>query len=129
MRDGIYIGNEDDAKLFCLSHVRYDKDVTLSKVVNGRIKFAMYITGITGEFASIHVSGKGIRRDEHFLRTCFDYVYNALRIKKLISVVHSDNRLSMRFTEYCGAVPVQVINSGDQFITVYEMTAEQCRFI
>jgi len=127
--DGIYIGNDHDTKLFVFGHVSYDNDITFTKVVDGEIKYAIYITENTGNFASIHASGKGIRRDKLFLNTCFDYVFNVLRIKKLVSVVHSKNKLSMRFTELCGGVPVYKSQSGDDFFTFYELTKSNCKFL
>jgi len=127
--DGIYIGNDHETKLFVFGHVSYDNDITFTKFVSGEIKYAIYITGITGDFASIHASGKGIRRDKLFLQTCFDYVFNVLRIKKLISVVHSRNKLSMQFTELCGGVPASISLSGDECLTFYELTKNNCKFL
>ena len=129
MLDGIFIGNELDVKVSVSDHIDYDNDVTIAKVVNGKQLYAMWFTSVTKDFASIHASGKGMKRDSDFLRVCFSHIFKTVGTKKLIATVRKSNAHVNRLLAYVGADLIFTVHSGDESLLTYEITPENCKFM
>lgn len=85
-----------------------------------------------GRSIAMHVASEGrnwLTRD--FLRSCFGYAFNQLKVGKVIGLVDSTNIASKRFCHHLGfsleATVTGAAKEGDLFI--YSMTPDQCRWI
>lgn len=80
----------------------------------------------------MHVAGEGKRwMTKEYLRVCFDYPLNQLKVKKILGLVDSTNMDARKFDEHLGFELEACIKGagpkGD--LLIYSMTAEQCRFL
>lgn len=79
----------------------------------------------------MHVAGEGMWAKPWFVKTCFDYPFNKLGVKKVIGLVDETNMAARRFDEHLGFVLEATIKDaapkGD--LMIYTMTREQCRFL
>lgn len=81
---------------------------------------------------AMHVAATG--RDwlnREFLRICFDYPFNQLKVKKIIGLVDESNHQARKFDEHLGFRLEAVIEDackGGQLL-IYTMTRQECRFI
>ena len=68
---------------------------------------------------------------KEYLRVCFDYPFNQLKVCKIIGLVDSTNTPARRFDEHLGFVQECVITEAGRFgdLLVYTMTRQQCRLI
>ncbi len=85
----------------------------------------------TGQSICMHVAGEGNWMTRSYLKACFGYPFNQLKVKKIIGLVDSENHQARRFDEHLGfrleAVITDAGKTGDLFI--YSMTPEQCRWL
>jgi RimJ/RimL family protein N-acetyltransferase len=99
---------------------------------HGRIVACVAYDNFNGASISMHVVGEGKRwltRD--YLRFCFAYPFEQLRVKKVLGLVPSTNADAIKFDEHLGfvreAVIADAVPGGD--LIVYSMTRDQCRHL
>lgn len=97
--------------------------------LNGKITAVTAFTDYNGASIQMHVAINRITKE--YTHLCFDYVFNQLKVKKVIGLVESNNAKALRFDKHLGFIEEYVIKdagrSGD--IHILSMTREQCRFI
>lgn len=101
-------------------------------VENGQIIACVGFEDYNGASIRMHVAGEGKRwltRD--YLKFCFWYPFEQLKVKKIIGLVSSKNEQALRFDKHLGMVHEATIKDaapdGDLLILTY--TKEQCKFL
>lgn len=87
----------------------------------------------TGQSVQMHVASDGSRRwmNREYLRVCFDYPFNQLKVKKVIGLVDSTNQAALDFDHNLGFVTEAIIKDAGKFgdMHILSMTRDQCRFL
>lgn len=101
---------------------------------NGELVAGFMYDNYNGRSIAMHVAAEGtgwLKHETEFLNVCFDYPYNQLGVKKVISTVDSLNVASWKFAQYMGGEIEVVIKdaglTGD--MVILSMSREQCRFL
>lgn len=99
---------------------------------NGELVAGVLFDNFTGRSVQMHVAGEGKRwLAREFLKFCFSYPFEQLKVNKVIGLVDSTNADALRFDLHLGFQQEAVIKdagrSGDTIILT--MTREQCRFL
>lgn len=108
--DGQYIGLERNGKIVAVAGFdRYNK------------------ASVCG-----HIAVDGSMMEKEWMRVCFDYVFNQLKVHKLIGIVASDNEKAIKLDKHFGYVQEAVLkgcspNGADTIL--FSMTKEQCRIL
>ena len=99
---------------------------------NGELVAGVLFDNFTGKSVQMHVAavGKNWLVGE-FLRFCFRYPFDQMKVRKVIGLVDSTNADALRFDLHLGFHQEAVIKdagkSGD--IIILTMTRDQCRFL
>ncbi len=66
-----------------------------------------------------------------YLKFCFSYPFEQLKVKKILGLVGSQNLAAQRFDEHLGFVLEATLNDAhpDGALLIYTMTAAQCRHL
>lgn len=66
-----------------------------------------------------------------FVKTCFDYPFNQLGVKKVIGLVDSTNESALRFDSHLGFVEEARIKDAGKYgdLILLTMSRQQCRWI
>lgn len=86
-----------------------------------------------GRSVCMHVAAQPGSRwmTREYLRVCFDYPFNQLKVNQIIGLVDSTNQQARAFDEHIGFRVAAVIpdagRSGD--LMIYTMHRDQCRWI
>jgi RimJ/RimL family protein N-acetyltransferase len=66
-----------------------------------------------------------------YLRVCFDYPFNQLKVKKIIGLVDSQNTDALKFDENLGFVTEYILQDAGKTANLHilSMTRQQCRFL
>lgn len=99
---------------------------------HGKLVAGVAYDQYNGASICMHVVGEGKRwLTREFLRFCFAYPFEQLRVRKVLGLVPSTNADAIRFDEHLGfrreAVISDAVPGGD--LIVYSMTREQCRYL
>ena len=98
----------------------------------GRLVAVAGFDNFNGASVCGHIAVDGGRMEKEWMRICFDYVFNQLKVHKLIGIVASNNEKALRLDRHFGYVEEAVLkgcspNCADtHFLT---MTKEQCRIL
>lgn len=86
-----------------------------------------------GRCIQMHVASDGSSRwmTREYLRVCFDYPFNQLKVNKIIGLVDSTNVEAIRFDENIGFHLEHVCTGAGKHgdLLIYSMTRSQCRWI
>jgi len=84
-----------------------------------------------GASMRIHIAGEGNWLTRDYLRYCFDYAFNFVKVKKLIGLVESQNAKALRFDKHLGFAHEHTIKDGvpGGDLVILSMTRDQCRYI
>lgn len=121
-----------DKKIFSEDHFPKDS-VCVGLVDEEKIHGVMVLTDYRGSTVTSHVAGayRGwINRD--FIRKCFDYIFNVLKVNTVLGLVRVDNYDTIRFDTKLGYRIVGTIPRGDDDGTdfyIVAMTRDQCRWL
>jgi RimJ/RimL family protein N-acetyltransferase len=103
--------------------IGYEKDGSLV----GGVIFDRYM----GRSICLHIAGEGQWLTKGFLKACFSYVFNQMKVLKAVALVESTNTKSLRLTKKLGFQPQAVIPdagwTGD--LLIHTMTPDQCRWL
>ena len=101
-------------------------------VSDGELAAGVLFDNFTGRSVQMHVAAA--RKNwlsREFLRFCFWYPFEQLKVNKVVGLVDSSNGAALRFDLHLGFQQEAVIKdagrTGD--IIVLTMTRDQCRFI
>lgn len=87
----------------------------------------------TGRSMQMHVASDGSRKwlNREYLKACFDYPFNHLKLNKVIGIVDSTNADALRFDHHLGFVTEAVIKDAGKYgdLHILSMTRQQCRFL
>jgi RimJ/RimL family protein N-acetyltransferase len=69
--------------------------------------------------------------EKEWMRFCFDYVFNQVKVKKLIGLVSSANQRALKLDKHFGYVEEGIIKDAapDGDLHILTMTKEQCRVL
>lgn len=115
-------GGEFERKISAIGLVRNDK------LVAG-VVFSDYFHNRS---VCMHVAAEGkYWMTREYLRVCFDYPFNQLRVNKILGLVDSTNHSARRFDEHLGFVLEHAIRDAGRVgdLLIYSMTRQQCRFL
>lgn len=119
---------EQSGSYFDPEHMTAIGNLDDGKVLGGAV-YSNY-TGVNGSVL-VNVAGKGNWMTRDLIYTAFAYPFNQLKVRKLMAMVASSNRKSLKFNTKMGFVPEAVIPEampdGDMFIM--SMTRDQCRWL
>lgn len=97
---------------------------------DGKIIAAAGFDSYLGNSICGHVAIDG-RMNREFVRVCFDYVFNQLKVYKFIGLVDSTNEKALRFDKNLGFEEEHRIKgaarNGD--LVILSMTKESCRML
>lgn len=99
---------------------------------DGQLIAGVLYDNFNGRSCCIHVAAEGKRwMTREYLKVCFDYPFNQLKVNQLIGLVDSENEQARRFDEHLGfrvsAVIPDAGKTGD--LMIYTMHRNQCRWI
>lgn len=110
-----------------------DSGQTIGLERNGSLVAAALYDNCTGRSVQMHVASDGTSRwmTREFLRVCFDYPFNQLKVNKVMGLVDSTNEAAIRFDENIGFQLEHVVKDAGRHgdIRIYSMTRQQCRWI
>lgn len=99
---------------------------------DGTLVAGVLFDHFNGRSIAMHVAGEGghwMTRD--FARACFGYVFNQLKVQKVLGWVDSTNLQARRYDEHLGfqleATVTGAGKTGD--LLIYTMTPDQCRWL
>lgn len=102
-------------------------------VRDGEMVAGVLYDNCTGQSVQMHVAAvPGCRwMTREYLRVCFDYPFNQLKVKKVIGLVDSTNADALRFDRHLGFVAEGLIEDAGRFghLHILTMTRDQCRFL
>ena len=99
---------------------------------DGRLVAGVLYDNFNGRSVQMHVAAIGhqwlVRK---YLRTCFDYPFNQLKVLKVVGLVDSTNTDALRFDFHLGFKEEAVIKDAGKHgdLHVLTMTRDQCRFL
>lgn len=98
---------------------------------NGDLVAGVLYDNFNGKSICMHVAGVGSWLNREYLKVCFDYPFNRLKVVKLIGIVDGGNHKSMRFVRHLGFVQEAIIKDAGRSMDlhIWTMTREQCRYI
>lgn len=66
-----------------------------------------------------------------WMRFCFRYVFDQLKVKKVVGIVDSTNEKAIRYDKHLGYVHEATIKDGGRHgdSLIFTMTREQCRYL
>lgn len=99
---------------------------------DGQLVAGVLYDNFNGRSVQMHVAAIGKSwMVREYLRTCFDYPFNQLKVNKVIGLVDSTNLDALRFDRHLGFVDEAVIKDAGKVgdLHVLTMTRQQCRFI
>jgi RimJ/RimL family protein N-acetyltransferase len=99
---------------------------------NGELVAGVLFDNFTGQSVQMHVAADGKHwLSREFLRFCFRYPFEQMKVNKVIGLVDSTNEAALRFDQHLGFTQEAVIKDagrkGDTIILT--MTRDQCRFL
>lgn len=99
----------------------------------GELVAGVLFDNYNGRSACMHVAAIPGKRwmTREYLRICFDYPFNQLKLQKLIGLVDSTNHDALSFDKHLGFIEEAVITDAGQHgdLHILTMTPEQCRFL
>lgn len=101
-------------------------------VEDGQIIACVGFEDYNGSSIRMHVAGEGKRwLTREYLRFCFWYPFEQLKVKKVIGLVDSSNEQALRFDRHLGMIEEGRIKdaapNGDLIIMTY--TKQQCKYL
>lgn len=99
---------------------------------DGELIAGVMYDNFNGKSVAMHVAGVGKRwMTKEYLRICFDYPFNQLKVSKIIGLVDSENSQALQFDAHLGFIEEAVIQGaapkGD--LHILTMTRAQCRWL
>lgn len=85
-----------------------------------------------GRSIRMHVAAVGkYWLNREYLRVCFDYPFNQLKVNKVIGLVDSENADALKFDRHLGFTDECVVKDAGKVgdVIVLSMTKEECRWI
>lgn len=80
----------------------------------------------------MHVAATGAGwLNREYLKVCFDYPFNQLKVNKILGLVDSTNMQARKFDEHLGFQLEATIKDAGKFedLLIYSMTRQQCRYL
>lgn len=99
---------------------------------NGELVAGVLYDCCTGRSVQMHVAAIGKNwMVREYLRICFDYPFNQLKVNKVVGLVDSTNLDALRFDRHLGFVDEAVIKDAGKYgdLHILTMTRDQCRFL
>lgn len=99
---------------------------------DGQIIAVVGFEDYNGASIRMHVAAVGKRwMTREYLRFCFWYPFEQLKVKKIIGLVSSNNEQALRFDRHLGFVDEAVIKDAapDGDLHILTMNKEQCKFL
>lgn len=99
---------------------------------DGQLIAGVVFDNYTGRSIAMHVAGEGGHwMTRAYAKACFGYVFNQLKVGKVIGLVDSENHAARRYDEHLGfrleATITGAGKTGD--LLIYTMTPAECRWI
>jgi RimJ/RimL family protein N-acetyltransferase len=99
---------------------------------DGQLIAGVMFDHFNGRSIAMHVAGEGghwMTRD--YARACFGYVFNQLKVLKVIGLVDSTNAAARRYDEHLGFVLEATVPDAGQHgdLLIFTMSRAQCRFL
>ncbi len=85
-----------------------------------------------GRAVQMHVAAVGRHwLNRSYLRICFDYPFNQMKVQKVVGLVDSTNADALRFDQHLGFVEeARLIDAGSKAdLIILTMTRQQCRWL
>lgn len=99
--------------------------------LDGVLKAGAFFENYCGKSVMGHVAMDTTTAPREWMNVCFHYVFDQLKVKKLIGIVDSTNEKAIRFDKHLGYIHESTIKDagkhGDTLI--FTMTREQCRYL
>jgi RimJ/RimL family protein N-acetyltransferase len=97
---------------------------------DGEIVAGIVVNNYNGANATVHIGVKGVLPRD-FLRVCFDYLFNGMKLNRVTGLVPSSNAKALQFDRHIGFedefVMPRAHPDGDMHVLV--MYREKCRWI
>jgi RimJ/RimL family protein N-acetyltransferase len=78
-----------------------------------------------------HIASENSRVKPAFMRVCFDYIFNQLKVKRVTSPISSSNLQAINFVKHLGfeheATLIEAHPDGD--ILIFRMMRNQCKWL
>lgn len=103
----------------------------IALIKDGQIIACVGYDNYNGSSIRMHVAGEGKKwMTREYLRICFWYPFEQLKVKKIIGLVDSTNKQALNFDKHLGFIEEHVIKEAGQIgdLHILTMTREQCRF-
>jgi RimJ/RimL family protein N-acetyltransferase len=99
---------------------------------DGRLIAGVLFDHYNGRSIAMHVAGEGghwMTRD--YAKACFGYVFNQLRVNKVLGLVDSTNTAARRYDEHLGfRLAATIPDAGPHGdLLIYTMTRDECRWV
>ena len=98
---------------------------------NGIIKSVASFENYNGKSVLGHLAIDDGRMNKEWAIYCFDYVFNQLKVNKLIGIVDSNNQKALRLDTHFGYIEECIIKDAgkDGNLHILSMTKEQCKML
>lgn len=99
---------------------------------NGVLIAGVLYDNCNGNSVQMHVAAIGKKwLVREYLRVCFDYPFNQLKVKKVIGLVDSTNLDALKFDLHLGFKKEHVIQDAGKYgdLNILTMTRQECRFL
>jgi RimJ/RimL family protein N-acetyltransferase len=101
---------------------------------DGKLVAGVLYEGFNGQNVWVHLAAEpgGRWMTREFLRYCFHYPFNEMKVKRLSGYVDASNDKARRLNEHLGYKPEAVlagagIDGGD--VVIYVMWRDDCRYL
>ena len=109
----------------------YGGGVGIGWVQDGRLIAGAMFDNYNGSTVQGHVALDTQITPRKWLHFCFRYVFDQLKVKKLVGLVDSTNEKAVRYDKHLGYVLEAVIKNGGRHgdSLIFTMTRDQCRYL
>lgn len=116
----------------CKTHTRFYEATGIGWTKDNKIIAGVVYDQYNGANINMHVAGTGkswLTRE--YLRTCFDYPFNQLKVKRITGTVPESNKQAIKFDENLGFVLEATLIDAhpDGNLRLYRMFKHECRFL
>jgi len=96
----------------------------------GKLVAVCGYTDYNGNSVQMHIALNG-RFTYEFLRFCFDYAFNQLNVKRVVTVVDSANKKSLKFSFNCGFQIEHIVKDAgvEEDLYILSMYPFQCKLL
>lgn len=102
---------------------------SLGLIKNGDIKAGFVYDGYNGASCMMHVAAQEFTRE--FIRIAFDYPFNQLKVKVIVSPVSASNKSACKLAERLGGKLLVTVPEGhpEGDLNLYMMRRDECRWL